>query len=277
MIGFQFYSINQRYSDSYATFLCFEKMRKKGQMTVFKKDDENKTTQITKSVTFQIRAAVPIRKGEHISIMYSDPMWGTANRQHHLYETKFFRCRCPRCLDPSELHTEFSSLKCPSCSIDRHGYLVPKEPLEHASQWECSGCKKTEPSTYVNAVIRSIGEELTRLERGNPEACQSFVKKHSQNLHPNHYYLMDVKLALSQMIGGQAGGGELHDLHEKDIVQKQKLCMEILNVANKISPGMRKQFSFTSILRANIINLLGTDSSLGGITMIMRLFLAYLN
>ena len=52
-------------------------------------------------------------------------------------------------------------------------------------------------------MIRSIGEELVRLERGSPEACQSFVKKHSQNLHPNHYYLMDVKLALSQMIGGQ--------------------------------------------------------------------------
>ena len=56
---------------------------------------------------------------------------------------------------------------------------------------------------------------------------------------------MDVKLALSQMIGGQqqqpgqppTASGELHDLHEKDIVQKQKLCMEILNVANKISPG----------------------------------------
>ena len=85
--------------------------------------------------------------------------------------------------------------------------------------------------------FRSIGEELVRLERGNPEACQSFVKKHSQNLHPNHYYLMDVKLALCQMIGGQGSGIELHDLQEKDIIQKQKLCMEILNVANKISPG----------------------------------------
>ena len=170
-------------------------------------------------------------------------MWGTANRQQHLYETKFFRCRCPRCLDPSELHTEFSSLKCPKCTIDQNSYLIPIDPLDHSSNWECKSCKKTEPSSYVSAVIRSIGEELVRLERGNPEACQSFVKKHSQNLHPNHYYLMDVKLALSQMIGGQGGGGELHDLHEKDIVQKQKLCMEILNVANKISPGMRKQFS----------------------------------
>ena len=48
-------------------------------------------------------------------------MWGTANRQHHLYETKFFRCRCARCLDPTEMNTEFSSLRCPSCSIERYG------------------------------------------------------------------------------------------------------------------------------------------------------------
>lgn len=144
-------------------------------------------------------------------------------------------------MDPTELGTEFSSLRCPSCSIDRAGYLTPIDPLDSGSSWECNVCKKAEPTNYVSAVIRSIGEELVRLERGNPEACQSFVKKHSQNLHPNHYYLMDVKLALCQMIGGQGANGELlHELHEKDIVQKQKLCMEILNVANKISPGKKK-------------------------------------
>ena len=38
-----------------------------------------------------IRAAVNIKKGEHISINYSDPMWGTCNRQIHLGE--FFGCQ----------------------------------------------------------------------------------------------------------------------------------------------------------------------------------------
>ena len=50
-------------------------------------------------------------------------------------------------------------------------------------------------------------------------------------------------MALCHMIGGQGSGIELHDLQEKDIIQKQKLCMEILNVANKISPGKVKNQS----------------------------------
>ena len=35
-----------------------------------------------------IRAAINIKKGEHISINYSDPMWGSANRQLHLGKWK---------------------------------------------------------------------------------------------------------------------------------------------------------------------------------------------
>ena len=47
---------------------------------------------------------------------------------------------------------------------------------------------------------------------------------------------MDVKLALCQMIGQQTNSP--NELNEKDLVYKQKLCMEILAVANIISPGI---------------------------------------
>ncbi|KAJ8926141.1 hypothetical protein NQ314_021523, partial [Rhamnusium bicolor] len=53
-----------------------------------------------------------IKKGENLSICYTDPLWGTPNRRHHLYESKFFWCNCSRCLDPTEFGTYFSSLKC---------------------------------------------------------------------------------------------------------------------------------------------------------------------
>lgn len=50
--------------------------------------------------------------GDHISICYTDSLWGTANRRHHLSETKFFECICDRCKDPTEFNTMFNALKC---------------------------------------------------------------------------------------------------------------------------------------------------------------------
>ena len=72
---------------------------------------------------------------------------------------------------------------------------------------------------------------------------------------------MDVKLALSQMIGQQAN--TLNELSEKDLVYKQKLCMEILGVANVISPGnIKKFFCFLMLvcltLKSSEFEILGT-------------------
>ena len=55
-------------------------------------------------------------------------------------------------------------------------------------------------SHHFSFVFQSIGEELVSLEKGSIEGCQAFIKKHSQNLHPNHYYLM-VSTQKSKEIG----------------------------------------------------------------------------
>jgi len=192
-----------------------------------------------------IRAAVNIKKGEHISINYSDPMWGTSSRQLHLAETKYFTCSCVRCADPTELGTMFSSIRCPQCTDEQGGYLVSTNPAagpDSRVDWRCVVCSKQQPSTFLEAVTQSIGEELVMLEKGSVEACQAFIKKHSQNLHPNHYYLQDIKLALCQMIGQSATGQghEIFNLTEKELLYKQKIGMELLEVANTISPGISR-------------------------------------
>lgn len=53
-----------------------------------------------------------IKKGDHLSICYTDPLWGIPNRRQHLYQTKFFWCSCSRCADPTEFETYFSVTKC---------------------------------------------------------------------------------------------------------------------------------------------------------------------
>ena len=195
----------------------------------------NASKHFDSSNDIQIRAAVPIQKGDHISITYTDPMWGTYNRKMHLKETKFFTCTCERCIDPSELQTFFSSLKCQSCPLQNQGFLLPKNPAEDNTSWFCAICSIEEKFEYVEAVTRSIGEELIKLEKSNMIACKNFLKKHSQNLHPNHYYLMDVKLALCQMLAHKN-----NDFSDKDLVLKQKLCIELMNVVNVISPGISR-------------------------------------
>lgn len=74
-----------------------------------------------------------IRKGQHLSISYSDILWGTEARQNHLLQTKMFRCDCVRCNDVTELGTNYSALRCmrPECP----GLLLPKSLAEWNSNW----------------------------------------------------------------------------------------------------------------------------------------------
>ena len=49
-----------------------------------------------------MRAGRDIKKGEHLSIMYTHSLWGSAGRREHLNSTKKFWCKCERCKDPTE-------------------------------------------------------------------------------------------------------------------------------------------------------------------------------
>lgn len=59
-----------------------------------------------------VSSSEAIKKGEHISLCYTDQLWGTPNRRHHLHQTKFFWCSCKRCADVTEFGTYFSVVKC---------------------------------------------------------------------------------------------------------------------------------------------------------------------
>jgi len=200
----------------------------------------NATRSFTSKGDIVIRAAVPIPRGENISLNYIDPLWGTANRQHILKQGKFFLCQCERCKDPTELGTFLSGLSCPHCkSVKQGAILLPQRPLQSQIPWECTLCSQTQTAKYVEDVVEKIGQELVELKRGSVEDCERFLKKYDNILHPHHFYLIDVKLALCQMYG-HLEDQKIIDLTEEILNTKEALCLELLKVIDVLSPGMNR-------------------------------------
>lgn len=73
----------------------------------------------------QCRATIPILKGNQLYTCYTYKLNGTVERQRHLQSGKYFTCHCERCLDPTELGTHFSTLKCLECD---NGNVIATDP-----------------------------------------------------------------------------------------------------------------------------------------------------
>lgn len=74
-----------------------------------------------------------IKKNSHLSICYSDAVWGTAERHQHLMHTKLFKCVCQRCLDVTECGTNYDAFKCSTTDCD--GAILPSSLKEWNSAW----------------------------------------------------------------------------------------------------------------------------------------------
>lgn len=186
-----------------------------------------------------IHAVEPVLKGQHLSICYTDALWGTANRRHHLAETKFFWCRCARCADPTEFGTHFSAIRC----LDKpcQGYLLPENSLleefdTESVSWQCNRCSASHPSSRVFVILERAGVALSRMQKGDPEACRRFLEEYGPELHPNHYYVTDVKIALAQL-HGQTGDRGLPGVSDHDLIEKISLCRQVLALINALVPG----------------------------------------
>ena len=195
----------------------------------------NATKTFNKNGEMVVRAAVPIAKGDKIALCYTEPLWGTINRQRHLSQTKFFQCSCERCKDPTELETFASGIICQKCP-NQSGILLIENPMDENSDWVCRQCGTRQPANYVAEIIERVGKELVALKKGSMKDCERFLRTFSNVLHQNHFYLTDVKMALCQMYG-HIEGQSLVDMNDDTLNQKETLALELLKVADAVSPG----------------------------------------
>lgn len=74
-----------------------------------------------------------IKAGDHMTISYTDVLWETSSRRHHLQQTKQFDCDCERCSDVTEYGTYLSAMKCLKCPT---GLLTPSSLAEWNNDWK---------------------------------------------------------------------------------------------------------------------------------------------
>ncbi|KAA0203419.1 hypothetical protein HAZT_HAZT011229 [Hyalella azteca] len=204
-----------------------------------------------------VRAAVPIRRGSHLTSCYTEVLATTAVRQEHLLTSKFFTCHCPRCVDPTELGTYASALMCPNCPKTSKAtktsaaaaaaksklapptsVVIPTDPLSPSSDWKCITCSTPVDPDYLVRMTSVMTEEAEELESTNPtiRSCEQFLEKWAPTFYTNHACLLNIKYALIHLYGSEEGY-ELASLAPMQLLRKEALCRQVLAVADCLVPG----------------------------------------
>lgn len=197
-----------------------------------------------------VETARDVIADEHLTTTYSHILWSTQLRQQHLKDSKYFTCTCERCKDPTELGTNFSTLKCLGSEEGPcNGFQLPTNPISPDTEWACNKCPITISSEQVSFITGKINEEIesTFASAPPPKVVEDVIDKLSQFLHPTHYHMFTLKHALVQLYGSHKDS-PISSLNEEKLNRKLSLCNELLQVVLKLDPYSIRIPIYTAIL-----------------------------
>lgn len=84
--------------------------------------------------------------------------------------------------------------------------------------------------------MEHVGKDLQAMEKENEDNCIKFINHYSKKLSPNHFYIIDVKVALAQIIGGVEISG-INKISDERLNLKTKTCRELIDVIEKVAPN----------------------------------------
>lgn len=176
----------------------------------------------------KVRATVDIKPGEMISVPYTyDHMnYGTYGR---VIRQQSFKCQCRRCLDPTELETYNSAIKCYKC---HQGLVLPLNPTDIKGEWECKQCLSIFKGDLVILFVEALADEVENCE--GVEELEMFINTHSdKTLHANHWIL---NLAANSILSHRAHS--LGTLGREELERFLGHCFYILRILDVLAPGI---------------------------------------
>ncbi|CAO1309455.1 unnamed protein product [Diamesa serratosioi] len=202
----------------------------------------------------QCRATIPILKGTQLYTCYTYTLDSTAERQKFLSAAKYFKCQCERCLDPTELGTHFSTLKCSQC---RNGNVISCDPIESTADWKCMSCSSKINAIEVLKIMGTVKQEDTTILTSKDTICkkmeqyESFLVKLKNILHPNHQIFMSIKTIMIDLIQV-----DVRRTENSKFGRIYELCRNVLDVLNIIAPGKSRARGKILLIIQHSINTL---------------------
>lgn len=118
--------------------------------------------------------------------------------------------------------------------------MLPKTFLEEIeSEWRCNICRHIAASNVIQDLLNSFGKALQQIDKDSSKACKEFITKAEEKLPKNHYYIVDVKMALSQLLGTEVEPG-LPALTEEELELKITICKQMLELTEKLCPAEKR-------------------------------------
>jgi hypothetical protein len=77
-----------------------------------------------------------------------------------------------------------SAMKCSDCE---NGYLLPIQPMNVVSEWECAKCDHRQSAQSVEDYCNECDDILFDTFEHDVEKYEKLIQEFTQRLHPNHY------------------------------------------------------------------------------------------
>lgn len=180
-----------------------------------------------------VRASKFIKKGEQIFNSYTKFLWGTQQRFVHLAYSKNFMCKCDRCLDPAELGSYMSALKCvrPDCD----SVLLPIDPLHIKSFWKCDKCGLKLDHARVSKITDIFSKQIfSKIIHEPMSAINQYLKEKLSTILPaSNQFTIEVKLQIILKMKQDPN----YVMTLEDYEDIEKYCYDVMTVIDRLAIG----------------------------------------
>ena len=210
----------------------------------------------TDDFRFICRAVEDIPRGAEITtnyLYYQYHSFGNTYRVSELQDYWHFTCTCARCADSGELGAGVDKVQCPACG---QYSLTPGQGPRHysASPWSCHSrdCSNTEPGPEIAARIDETWNFLQENVWTNLSGQISILESLLQFYGERHYYVMELKRRIIELIGGDDNN---YDIVDEGILKKKLVyCKEHLKLCEILTPGLTEYRAYLSFHYAETLH-----------------------